>query len=57
MNRNANIPSDRGQFGRKSDDPISVNQEVRTANSDGVNAELKQLKEPLDTKIIVQDGF
>ena len=57
MNRNPNAPADRGQFGRKADDPIVIKQDVRIQNSDDIYVELKKLKELLDAKIINQDEF
>ena len=58
MNRSPNAPSDRGQFGRRPDSPVVISQEVRVkGESDDIYAELKKLKELLDSKIITQEEF
>jgi hypothetical protein len=58
MNRNPNLPADRGQFGRKADAPILIKQDVRVQGESGdVYTELKKLKELLDAKIITQEEF
>jgi putative oligomerization/nucleic acid binding protein len=56
LNRNPSIPADRGQFGRKADEPIQIEQEIRFQEQD-IYAELKKLKELLDVKIITQEEF
>ena len=57
MNHNPSAPADRGQFGRKADDPVVVTQDIRIQNSDDFYFELKNLKELLDAKIITQKEF
>ena len=57
MNRNPNIPADRGQFGRKATDPITIRQTVRTEGPSDTYVELKRLKELLDANIITQREF
>jgi putative oligomerization/nucleic acid binding protein len=57
LNRNPSIPADRGQFGRKADEPIQFEQEIRFQEPEDIYAELKKLKELLDAKIITQEEF
>lgn len=57
MNRNPSTASDRGQFGRKPDEPVRIQQEVKLQEPDDIYSELKKLKELLDAKIITQDEF
>lgn len=57
MNRSPGIAADRGQFGRKSGDPIQIKQEIHVQESGDIYTELKKLKELLDTKIITQEEF
>jgi hypothetical protein len=57
MNRNPHIPSDRGQFGRKASDPITIKQDARVGATNDIYVELKRLKELLDTGIITQQEF
>lgn len=57
MNRDPSTAADRGQFGRKSSDPIKIQQDVRMRQSDDMYAELKKLKELLDSGIITQEEF
>ena len=57
MNRSPSIPADRGQFGRKPDEPIQIKQEIRLQEPEDIYAELKKLKELLDAKIITQEEF
>ena len=56
MNRNPEIATDRGQFGRKPDEPLQIKQEIRQESGD-IYSELKKLKELLDAKIITQEEF
>lgn len=57
MNRDPSTAADRGQFGRKSSDPIKIQQDVNVRQSDDIYIELKKLKELLDSGIITRDEF
>lgn len=57
MNRNPAIPSDRGQFGRKPDQPIIIKEKIQVDRNGDTYSELKKLKQLLDEKIITQDEF
>lgn len=57
MNRSPGIEADRGQFGRKPDEPVQIKQEIRVQQSGDIYSELKKLKELLDAKIITQEDF
>lgn len=57
MNRDPSTAADRGQFGRKSSDAIKIQQDLRMQQSDDIYAELKKLKELLDSGIVTQEEF
>ena len=57
MNRSPSIAADRGQFGRKSSDPVKVEEEIWVRQSDDMYVELKKLKDLLDSGIITQEEF
>jgi hypothetical protein len=44
MNRNPSIPADRGQFGRKPDQPLQIKQDIRVQDPVDVYSEFKKLK-------------
>ena len=57
MNRNPNIPTDLGQYGRKPNEPMRIKQDIRVQEPDDIYTELKKLKELLDNKVITQEEF
>lgn len=57
MNRNPDLPADRGQFGRQPDAPVVIEQNVKVQESGDIYEELKKLKELLDAHIITQEEF
>ncbi len=57
MNRNAFVPSDRGQFGNKNPGKIKIKQDIRVMNTDDIYADLKKLKNLLDSGAINQKEF
>lgn len=57
MNRNAFVPSDRGQFGNKNPSQLRIKQDVRIRNTDDIYADLKKLKNLLDSGAINQKEF
>jgi hypothetical protein len=57
MNHHPYISTDRGQYGRKPDEPRHIKQDILVQEPDDIYTELKKLKELLDNKVITQAEF
>lgn len=57
MNRNAYIPSDRGQFGNKNPGQIKIKKEIQIKKTGDLYSDLKNIKSLLDSGAINQKEF
>jgi len=57
MNRNAVVPSDRGQFGNKNPGTVKIEKNIKIKKTGDIYADLKKLKELLDSGAITQKEF